>query len=160
MAATLLYAAPGSEREPEYRGKASRLSERLSMDVRPIIMLGEIAFEVAGVAILIVGSLISLMRSAADLVHRQPATKVYRSLRHGLARAILLGLEFLVAADIIRSVALEPTFQSVGVLGLIVLVRTFLSWSLEVEITGDWPWHRASRVAEGAASARDDIGEL
>lgn len=126
------------------------------MDVRPIIALGQTAFEVVGVAILIIGTLISLVRSAVDLVQRQPATKVYQSLRHGLARAILLGLELLVAADIIRSVALEPTFESVGVLGLIVLVRTFLSWSLEVEITGEWPWQRASH----AATASRDAGAL
>lgn len=127
------------------------------MDVRPIFTLGEIAFEVAGVAVLIIGSLIALLRSAVDLVHRRPAAKVYRSLRQGLARAILLGLEFLVAADIIRSVALEPTFQSVGVLGLIVVVRTFLSWSLEVEITGEWPWHHGMHTT---ASTPGDAGVL
>jgi uncharacterized membrane protein len=54
----------------------------------------------------------------------------------------VLGLELLVAADIINSVAISPTFASVGVLGLIVLVRTFLSWVLEVEINGEWPWQR------------------
>jgi uncharacterized membrane protein len=57
-------------------------------------------------------------------------------------RSILLGLEFLVAADIIRTVAVEPSLGNVGVLGLIVLIRTFLSFSLEVEIDGVWPWHR------------------
>ena len=127
------------------------------MDVRPIVALGGTGFEVTGVAVLIIGSLIALLRSTSDLVHRQPAAKVYRSLRHDLARSILLGLEFLVAADIIRSVALEPTFVSVGVLGLIVFVRTFLSWSLEVEITGDWPWHRAHHTA---TSASRELGEL
>lgn len=126
------------------------------MDVRPFIVAGETAFEVAGVAILIIGTLIALVRFAVDLVRRQPATKLYRSLRQGLARAIMLGLEFLVASDIIRSVALAPTFQNVGVLGLIVVVRTFLSWSLEVEITGAWPWHRATHTAAVA----EDVGEI
>lgn len=127
------------------------------MDARPIIVLGGTAFEVAGVAILTIGSVVALLRATADLIHRQPAAKVYRALREGLARAILLGLEFLVAADIIRSVALEPTFESVGILGLIVVVRTFLSWSLEVEITGDWPWNRRRHIA---VSASGDATEL
>ena len=117
------------------------------MDVRTIIVLGGTAFEVVGVAVLAFGSVLALARFAADLVHREPEDKRYRALRRELAKAIMLGLEFLVAADIIRSVALEPTFQSVGVLALIVAVRTFLSWSLEVEITGTWPWRRANRDA-------------
>ena len=70
----------------------------------------------------------------------------------------MLGLEFLVAADIIRSVAIEPTLQSVGVLGLIVVVRTFLSWSLEIEITGHLPWRRVPAiVAEGAPDNLDEL---
>lgn len=122
------------------------------MEVRPIIGLGATGFDLVGVSITIVGSLIALVQFAGALVHRRPLTEVYRPLRVGIARAILLGLEFLVAADIIRSVALEPTFESVGVLGLIVLVRTFLSWSLEVESTGEWPWHRARQTTTASAS--------
>ena len=64
----------------------------------------------------------------------------YRQLKVSLGKALLLGLEILVAADIIRTVALEATFQSVMVLGLLVLIRTFLSWALVVEIEGRWPW--------------------
>lgn len=127
------------------------------MDVQAAIALGGTAFEVAGVFVLIIGSLIAVFQVAVALVHREPATIAYRALRHGLARAILLGLEFLVAADIIRSVALEPTLLSVGILGLIVLVRTFLSWSLEVEITGRWPWQRTER---GATLPSGDADEL
>ena len=65
---------------------------------------------------------------------------MYRELRIRLGRALLLGLEVLVAADIIRTVALEATLESVAALGLLVLVRTFLSWALVVEIEGRWPW--------------------
>ena len=61
-------------------------------------------------------------------------------IRDRLGRVLLLGLEILVAADIVRTVALEPSFQNVAVLGLLVLVRTFLSWSIVVEIEGRWPW--------------------
>ncbi|NYI96980.1 DUF1622 domain-containing protein [Streptomonospora nanhaiensis] len=69
-----------------------------------------------------------------------PSPTAYRPYRQGLGRAILLGLELLVAADIIRTVAVAPTFRSVGVLAGIVLIRTFLSFSLEVELEGRWPW--------------------
>ena len=71
---------------------------------------------------------------------RKDAERAYREYRRGLGRSILLGLELLVAGDIIRTVAIDPTFTSVGVLAVIVAVRTFLSWSLEVELQGRWPW--------------------
>lgn len=116
------------------------------MEMRPIVDLAGTGFEVAGVAVLVLGAVVAAIRFAFDLIHKRAGgTKAYQSFREGLARAVMLGLEFLVAADIIRSVALEPTFESVGVLGLIVAVRTFLSWSLEVEITGHWPWYRSRR---------------
>lgn len=68
--------------------------------------------------------------------------ELYKHYRQSLARAILLGLEILVAADIIGTVAVDPTWSNVGVLAVIVLIRTVLSWSLEVEIEGTWPWRR------------------
>jgi hypothetical protein len=68
----------------------------------------------------------------------------YRIVRTVFGRSILLGLEFLVAAAIIRTVAVQPSLQNVAVLGLIVLIRTFLSFSLEVEVDGRWPWRRAA----------------
>jgi uncharacterized membrane protein len=78
---------------------------------------------------------------------------VYRRFRQNVGRAILLGLELLVAADIIRTVAISPTLQSVAVLSGIVLVRTFLSFSLEVELTGRWPWQRGPETADIPADA-------
>ena len=78
------------------------------------------------------------------IVHaRQHAKDAYEQYRVHLAKALLLGLEFLVAADIVRTVALEATLLSVGILALLVVVRTFLSWSLVVEIEGRWPWRGA-----------------
>jgi uncharacterized membrane protein len=68
--------------------------------------------------------------------------------RRMLGRAILTGLELLVAADIIRTVAIDPTLESVAVLGVIVLIRTFLSFSLEVEIDGRWPWQKKAKAEE------------
>jgi uncharacterized membrane protein len=96
-----------------------------------------------GVAVIVVGALVATAVAARNLLRR--TGPVYRPYRRHIGRSILLGLEFLVAADIIRTVAIEPTFTSVGVLGLIVLIRTFLSFSLELEITGRWPWQSGDR---------------
>jgi uncharacterized membrane protein len=67
---------------------------------------------------------------------------IFRQVRQRLGRGILLGLEFLIAADIIRTVAIDLTFRAVQVLAIIVLIRTFLSFTLDLELTGRWPWHR------------------
>jgi uncharacterized membrane protein len=128
------------------------------MDSGHVINLVEVGFELVGVAILVIGSLVALATCAATLRRGRIGSNAYRALRTGVGRAIMLGLEFLVAADIIRSVAIEPTLQSVGVLGLIVVVRTFLSWSLEIEITGHLPWRRVPAiVAEGAPDNLDEL---
>jgi uncharacterized membrane protein len=107
------------------------------------------AFEAAGVAVLIVGSVIAFGRAAVDLAQRRGDT--YSRLRSFLGRTILLGLEILVAADLIRTVAIDPSLENVGVLGIIVVIRTFLSFSLDVEIEGRWPWSRARTEATSTA---------
>lgn len=97
--------------------------------------------EIAGVALILIGAAAATVR----FVVRWFAIGLgdaYREYRQHLGRAILLGLEFLVAGDIINTVAVDPTFRSVGVLAGIVAIRTFLSFSLEVEIEGRWPWAR------------------
>ena len=99
--------------------------------------------EVLGIATLVLGLAAALVRAGFALVGGQGVEEVYRVVRTVFGRSILLGLEFLVAADIIRTVAVQPSLQNVAVLGLIVLIRTFLSFSLEVEIDGRWPWRRA-----------------
>ena len=106
--------------------------------------------EVVGIATLALGLVLALVQAARVLIAGQDAEEAYRLVRTVFGRSILLGLEFLVAADIIRTVAVDPSLENVGVLGLIVLIRTFLSFSLEVEIDGRWPWRRAA--LEGAAS--------
>ncbi len=108
---------------------------------KPIIDAMVQVFEVVGVLALAAGALVTAIRFVAALLH-EPRSRgsAYSDLRRGLGRAILVGLELLVAADIVRTVAIEPTLQNVAELGLIVLIRTFLSWSLELEITGHWPW--------------------
>jgi len=96
-----------------------------------------------GVAVIVIGILVAAAVSCRQaLTRREPA---YNDFRQRLGRAILLGLELLVAADIIRTVAATPTLESVGVLAGIVAIRTFLSFSLEVEITGRWPWQKPAR---------------
>jgi uncharacterized membrane protein len=112
------------------------------MDSKHTIELIGTAFELAGVTVLVIGSILSFIWYIVSLIRFRDSPVAYRRLRLYLGRSIVLGLELLVAADIINSVAINPTFASVGVLGLIVLVRTFLSWALEVEINGEWPWQR------------------
>ena len=100
--------------------------------------------EVAGIAVILAGALIAGAIYARDVARGAP--EAYKRVRSNLGRSILLGLELLVAADIINTVAIEPTLESLAVLAGIVVVRTFLSFALEVEIEGRWPW-RGSREA-------------
>ena len=96
------------------------------------------AVDTAGVSVIVIGALIATTRF---LFQRRGETSIlFRLYRQDLGRAILLGLEFLVAGDIIRTVVVDPTFDNVIVLGLIVLIRTFLSMSLQLELDGRWPW--------------------
>ena len=108
-------------------------------------------FELAGIAAIVLGTLVALGGLALGLFGLRKAAATAASgehipaFRRTLGRSILAGLELLVAADIVRTVAIEPTLDNVLVLGLIVLIRTFLSMSLEVEIDGKWPWKRAAK---------------
>ncbi|MBC7159633.1 MAG: DUF1622 domain-containing protein [Porphyrobacter sp.] len=103
-------------------------------------------FELAGIAIIIVGSLVAgaqfalAVTGTGSILSQPPDLAPVPAFRRTLGRSILTGLEMLVAADIILTVGVEPTVRSVLVLGGIVLIRTFLSFSLEVEIEGRWPW--------------------
>jgi uncharacterized membrane protein len=96
--------------------------------------------EGAGVAVIVIGALLATVLAVRSLVRREPT---YDRFREQLGRSILIGLEFLVAGDICRTVAVTPTLENVAILGLIVLVRTFLSFALELEISGRWPWQGA-----------------
>jgi len=103
----------------------------------PIVRL----VELVGVILILAGAAAATVRFVARWF-TTGLSDAYREYRQHLGRAILLGLEFLVAGDIINTVAVDPTFRSVGVLAGIVVIRTFLSFSLEVEIEGRWPWAR------------------
>ena len=97
--------------------------------------------EVLAVAIIVSAIVLALLRYLVDFALDRERGQLYHRLKISLGKALLLGLEVLVAADIIHTVALEATLESVVVLGLLVLVRTFLSWALVVEMEGRWPWH-------------------
>lgn len=102
------------------------------------------AIDAIGVLLIVFGAFMATWRF---MFRRQEGqTKSYEAYRQDLARAILLGLEFLVAGDIIRTVVVSPTLDNVVVLGLIVLIRTFLSLALQLEVEGRWPWQRAVEV--------------
>jgi uncharacterized membrane protein len=96
--------------------------------------------EGVGGGIMVVGGLFALGRYARQVVTHAP--EPYRELRRNLGRAILLGLEVLIIADIIRTIVVDQSLESVAILGLIVAIRIVLSFSLEVEIDGAWPWNR------------------
>ncbi|HEX8561592.1 MAG TPA: DUF1622 domain-containing protein [Flavobacterium sp.] len=98
------------------------------------------AIEMLGVLTIIAGTLLALVKFIFSVQHTKPRS--YKVLREELGKAILLGLEILVAGDIIATVVTEPTLDRVLILALIVLIRTFLSLSIQVEIDGKFPWQR------------------
>lgn len=122
------------------------------MEIADIIELAGRSLDVLGVAIIVVGALVATGRFLLQLQQQRSGDVMYKTYRVGLARAILLGLEFLVAGDIIRTVAIEPTLSNVGVLAAIVGIRTVLSLSLQLEIEGRWPWQAPVSARGGLAS--------
>jgi len=110
------------------------------MDYNHVINRTGEVIDAAGVVVIVAGVAIAACAAAVRLARHEAGT--YPRFRQQLGKTILLGLELLVAADIVRTVATEPTFSSVAILGIIVLIRTFLSFSLEVELTGRWPWQK------------------
>ena len=111
------------------------------MSLERAVEVAGTAIEVAGVAVIVLGALIAVVVAARTAL-RESAESAFTALRQTLGRAILLGLELLVAADIIRTVSSSPTLDDVLVLALIVLIRTLLSFALQVELEGHWPWQR------------------
>jgi uncharacterized membrane protein len=109
-------------------------------------VVGEI-IDIAGVVVIATGALIGVFTFLRDLARQVQIIDAYGRLRTFLGRSLLLGLEFLVAGDVIKTVAIEPTRESVIVLAVIVLVRTVLSLSIDVEVDGRWPWQAAQQEA-------------
>ena len=98
--------------------------------------------ELVGVVVLLAGAFAASIACVAQMIRGVALQDAYHRLRADLGRAILLGLEFLVIADIIGTVAVEPTLYNLGVLALIVAIRTLLSFALELEVSGRWPWQK------------------
>jgi uncharacterized membrane protein len=106
--------------------------------IRELIELVAQGIEALAVLIIVGGIIYGIGRYFFH--YRQHVEDAYKRFKDKIGKALLLGLEFLVAADIIRTVALSPTLYNIAVLGVLVLIRTFLSWSIVVEIEGRWPW--------------------
>jgi uncharacterized membrane protein len=117
------------------------------MDLHNFIPAAAHLVELAGVGVLLLGALLAAGAFAARLTRRVAFPHAYHALRADLGRAILLGLELLVIADIIGTVAIEPTLANLGVLAVIVAIRTALSFALELEVSGRWPWQREIAAA-------------
>ena len=98
--------------------------------------------EALGAAIMVIGGVGALLVAAVAVIRKDPQRRAYNDLRRNLGRAILLGLEVLIIGDIVRTIIVDPTIESVAVLGLIVIIRIVLSFSLEIEIDGTTPWSR------------------
>lgn len=118
------------------------------------------AVEVVGIAVLVVGAVSAFGSAGVALVRRRSdgSSDPYGDLRRNLARVILLGLEVLILADIIRTIVVDQTLQNVMVLGVVVLIRIVLSWSLQVEIEGAWPWQRSRLEPTGSAEGPGPSG--
>jgi uncharacterized membrane protein len=105
----------------------------------------QILMEALGIGIIMLTALVAISEASLRLCRKNDRILVLQELRQRVGRGILLGLEFLIGADIIHTVAIELTFQTVGILAAVVLIRTFLSFTLEVELTGKWPWHKTQK---------------
>ncbi|MBA2771361.1 MAG: DUF1622 domain-containing protein [Pseudomonadota bacterium] len=121
--------------------------EQLSQSLVPPVVR---AIELIGVAIIATGAAVTLAIFLVSLVRRDDTVEAIARFRSSLGRAILVGLEFLVAADIINTVVVKMTLENVASLAIIVLIRTLLSFSLEAEIEGRWPWQRGDARPGGS----------
>lgn len=126
-----------------------------SATLTELIEIASLAIEILAVAIIVGSVFYSSTRFFYFLISKKRlTTENYLSYKHSLGGSLLLGLEILVAADVVRTVALEPTLENIAALGLLVVVRTFLSWSLVVEIEGRWPWQQKHGVAQSGGHSK------
>ena len=115
--------------------------------VHQLIEWAAVGIEILAVAVIVAAvAILAVTRGTVRYLFQLERHGAYESYKHQLGKALLLALELLVAADVVRTVALEPTLKNVGVLGLLVVVRTFLSWSMLVEMEGRWPWQRKTET--------------
>ena len=115
--------------------------------------------EAMGAAIMVVGGFVSLLLFAIASLKSETRKGSYEKLRQHLGQSILLGLEVLIVGDIVRTIIVDPTMESVGVLGAIVVIRIILSFSLEVEMDGTWPWNRWKHLKHLEESSHPQLHE-
>lgn len=108
--------------------------------IAPVAAWCAAIIEGIGIATITLFAVYALFNAATRMMKRDGGDSIFHELRHLLGRGILLGLEFLIASDIIYTVAVDLTFETIGVLAIVVLIRTFLSFTLEMEMSGQWPW--------------------
>lgn len=108
--------------------------------IKPMAEWAAAIVEAIGIAVIVTMAIYAMVFAGVKLLRGSERRQLFNEVRQRLGSGILLGLEFLVAADIVHTVAVELTFTTVGVLAIIVAIRTFLSFTLEVELTGNWPW--------------------
>jgi uncharacterized membrane protein len=131
-------------------------NEHLVETIRGVIEWAALSIEVLGAVVIIAGVIrVAAMRGTIRFLFKLDEPGAYGAYKSQLGRSLLLGLDFLVAGDVVRTVALDPTLLNVSVLGLLVLVRTFLSWTLAVEILGHWPWQPRAPAQPHAPGPRD-----
>ena len=122
--------------------------------IREVIEWAALIIEILGATVIIAGVIkVTMTRGVLRSLAQIDKPGTHETFKHQLGKTLLLGLELLVAGDVVRTVALDPTLTNVGVLGMLVVIRTFLSWSLTVEMEGRWPWQApaAKKVSEPEA---------
>ncbi|HPT94701.1 MAG TPA: DUF1622 domain-containing protein [Microbacteriaceae bacterium] len=119
------------------------------MQIESLFSTIAVVFESVGVIVMIVGFVIALILAARVLARREPGQQAFTVLRTTLGSSILLGLEVLVAADLVRTITSKPSLEEAAILGMIVLIRTVLSMSIQIEIEGTLPWRRAMLTSGG-----------
>jgi uncharacterized membrane protein len=134
--------------------------------IEPVFLAVAVGFEVLGAVAMIIGTIIAVLLGIRSLKRGEGGSVAFQTLRTTLGGGILLGLEVLVAADLIRTITSKPSIEDALILGIIVLIRTVLSMSIQIEIEGVLPWRRAlltsgasvvaAEVAKDRAAARDD----
>jgi uncharacterized membrane protein len=136
-------------------------NEHLLENIRAIIEWVALGIEIVGAAVIVASvARLAITRGVIRFLFKLEEPGAYHSYKQQMGRSLLLGLDFLVAGDVVRTVSLDPTLVNVSVLGLLVLVRTFLSWSLAVEIEERWPWQpRAIAPAHDAAPRSGDVSD-
>ena len=131
----------------------------VALSIEKLIEYAALVIELLAVAIIVIATVAATVAYIRRLWRRAAGLAGYEQYKVRLGRALLLGLEILVAADIVRTVALEPSMTNIGILALLVLIRTFLSWSLVVEIEHRWPWQVRAEAHVAAAESHERAGE-